>query len=146
MTQQTTYKPNIKWYQDKQSITFEIDHRDVQNESIKIEPTQISIKFSQDEKNYEDVLELFSEVNESSSKVNRSGFSINVHLEKKEQVFWKYLTKNDSQRRNIKVDWSNFNDSEEEAEEEKPNPGAMGGMEGMSGMGGMDFSKMMASM
>lgn len=84
MSQPATFKPNLKWYQDKESVTFEIDHRDVQNESIKIEANQISIKFNQNEKSYEDVLELFSEVNDSSSKINRSGFSINVHLEKKE--------------------------------------------------------------
>jgi hypothetical protein len=78
---------------------------------------------------------LFSEVNDQSSKVNRSGFSINVHLEKKVQGFWKYLTKNDHQKKNIKVDWNNFNDSEEE-EEAKPN----------LDMGGMDFSQMMANM
>jgi hypothetical protein len=36
-----------------------------------------------------------------------------------ETGFWKYLTKNDKLKNNIKVDWNNFNDSEEE-EEDKP--------------------------
>ncbi len=139
MTQQTAFKPNIKWYQNKQTVTFEIDHRDVQNESIQIEPNQVSIKFVQNDKNYEDVLELFSEVNDSTSKVTKSGYSINVNLEKKDQGFWKYLTKNDQQKKNIKVDWNNFNDSEEEEQEEKTQGG-------MGGMGGMDLQQMMASM
>ena len=108
MTEATTFKPNIKWFQNKDTVTFELDHRDIQNEQIKIEPNQVSIKFTLNNKNYEDLLELFDEVNAETSSINRTGFSINVNLKKNSSNFWKHLTKNDKNRRNITVDWNNF--------------------------------------
>ncbi len=127
MSGSTTFKPNIKWYQNKDTVSFEIDHRDIQNENIKIEPNQVSINFKLDNKDYEDVLELFSEIDEVKSSIAKFGYSITVHLKKKENGFWKHLTKNDKLKRNIKVDWNNFNDSEEE--EEKKEEGLPAGMD-----------------
>ena len=47
-----------------------------------------------------------------------TGYQIKLLLIKNSSEFWKGLTKNDKQRKNIKVDWNNFNDSEEEKEAE----------------------------
>ncbi len=80
MSGSATFKPNIKWYQNKDSVTFELDHRDIKNETIKIEPQQISIQFKHENKDYEDVLELFSEIDEKNSTIAVTGYSINVHL------------------------------------------------------------------
>lgn len=98
----------------------------------------MSISFCQNNKNYSDNLELFKEIDDQSSTTNRTGFSINIHLKKKEQGFWKYLTKNDKAHNNIKVDWNNFEDSEEEPEDKN-------GMDG-GRPEGMDFSSMMNQM
>lgn len=41
----TVLKPNIKWFQNKDKVTVEIDHRDLKNEKIDITSETVSIKF-----------------------------------------------------------------------------------------------------
>lgn len=91
-----------------------MDHRDVKNQQIQIENDKVTIKFELNDNHYEDVLELEQKIKKDESKELDTGYQIKLSLVKETPAFWKYLTKNDKQRKNIKVDWNNFNDSEEE--------------------------------
>lgn len=133
MSEIKTLKPNLKWFQTKENISVEIDHRDIKGQSIQIENDKITIKFSLNGTQYEDSLDLFENIKSEESKEIDTGYQIKILLIKNTPQFWKYLTKNDKTRKNIKVDWNNFNDSEEEKEEPQ-NP-----------MGNFDMSSMMGN-
>lgn len=64
---------------------------------------------------------LSKDIDPEKSAYTVAGYCINIHVIKKESGFWKFLTENDKLNKNIKVDWNNFVDPEEE-EEEKAKP------------------------
>jgi hypothetical protein len=130
MSEIKSIKPSLKWYQTKESVIVEVDQRDLKDASVKIESDKLHIKFTSNDQLYEDTLELAHEVDASKDKEVGSDFQIRVVLTKTKAESWKSLTKNDKARKNIKVDWSNLNDSEEE--QEQPNP-----------MGNFDMSNFM---
>lgn len=45
MTEIKALKPNLKWFQTKDTLTLEIDHRDIKNPEIKIEANTVYVKF-----------------------------------------------------------------------------------------------------
>lgn len=67
MTEIKSQKPNLKWFQTKDSLTIEIDHRDIQNPEIKIEANNVHIKFQLNGNVFEDNLELFQEIKTEES-------------------------------------------------------------------------------
>lgn len=78
-------------------------------------------------------MELFDEIKTEESTQQQSGYQFRIVLKKNKEEFWKGVTKNDKTRKNIKVDWSNFNDSDEEVEKENP----------MGNMGNFDMNQFM---
>lgn len=138
MTEIKALKPNLKWFQTKDTLTLEIDHRDIKNPEIKIEANAVHVKFQLNGNQYEDSLELFEEIKTEESTQQQSGYQFKIVLKKTKEEFWKGVTKNDKARKNIKVDWSNFNDSDEEVETEKENP-----MGNMGNMGNFDMGQFM---
>lgn len=112
----STLRPNLTWYQSKETLHLQVDHRDVKGEEIVIEEQKVSIKFPGANGTYEQVLELSKPVNKEKSKYEKTGFKINVFLEKQTPEFWTGVTANDKQIKNLKVDWNNFVDPDEEEE------------------------------
>lgn len=70
------------------------------------------------------------------STTHKTGFEYIITLKKKEDSTWPRLSKDTAKRQNIKVDWNDFVDSEEEDEAEQdtgmPNFD-FGGQDGMEG-------------
>ena len=95
MTEIKAIKPNFKWFQTKDTITLEIDHRDIQNPEVKIESGSVQIKFQLNGNQYEDSLELFKEIKTEESTQQQSGYQLRIVLKKSEEEFWKGVTKND---------------------------------------------------
>jgi len=147
MSKTTTLHPFMKWSQDKKSLTIIIDARDLKNETIEVTSTGLNIEYHEDGKHYKENLVFREEVDAEKAKVSKTAFCATVHIPKKTEGTWKSLTTNDKAHGNLKVDWSHFEDSDEEKEVQDENPyanlgnmanlGGMGGMGGFPGMGGM---------
>ena len=99
---------------------IDVDHRDIKNEEITFTSTTLSVKFVEGGSTYHTELTLSKEINVDNSKYNVSGYATHIVLEKKETGFWKGVTKKDKAVRNLKVDWNNFVDPDEEEEVKKP--------------------------
>lgn len=163
------FHPALQWSQTKTTITITIDVRDLKNEKIKIDNNKITVDYQENDKHFYQELDLKDEIDSEKSNYIITGFRTTLNIVKKNEGFWKSLTLNDKSVPNLKVDWSNYVDSDEEEPEDKGaegmgnmmnmanmmnmgGMGGMGGMEGMAnmmnmggmgGMGGMpDFSKM----
>lgn len=80
MSEIKSLKPNFKWYQTKENLTVEVDHRDVKGQTIKIEGDKVYVKFSSNDKEYEDTLELAHEIVQSESKELDTGYQIKLQL------------------------------------------------------------------
>ena len=107
----------MKWYQHKDDLYITVDHRDVKGEKITFENNKINICFKEGDDDYQQELTLLKEIDPEKSNYTVAGYCINIHVVKKESGFWKFLTENDKLNKNIKVDWNNFVDPEEEEEE-----------------------------
>lgn len=143
-----TMQPILAWAQRKADIyiTVEVDCKEA-----KVEITERCVKISatSDGVDYETELPLFAEVDTETSRWTVAR-GIIVHLFKKEKARWPRLLETSERRKNIKVDWNRWIDTDDEEEAEKGGlPGAggfdmsgldfgsMGGLGGMGGMGGM---------
>ena len=144
----TALHPILTWSQNKNDITIKIDVRDLKGEKIIIEEKHLSINYSEGQKNYAQEIDLSSEVDTEKSKYTVSGFCTTILLVKKTSgVFWKSLSTNDKAMKNLKVDWSEYQDSDDEKPADDndmmkkfagmPGLGGMGGMGGMGGFPGM---------
>ena len=51
-------RPNMKWYQDKSTLHLIVDHRDVDKEQIDIEEKAVKIKFTANDVEYEQNMDL----------------------------------------------------------------------------------------
>lgn len=80
MSEIKTLKPSLKWFQTKENISVEIDHRDIKGQSIQIENDKITIKFSLNGNQYEDTLDLFENIKSEESKEIDTGYQIKILL------------------------------------------------------------------
>ena len=147
------FHPVLQWSQTKTNLTVQVDVRDLKDEKITIENKKITIDYVESGKHYYEELNLKDEIDAEKSTYVKTGFHTTLDLVKKSEGFWKSLTVNDKAIPNLKVDWSNYVDSDEEEEQPEDagmgglgnmanlmnmgNMGGMGGMGGLEGMGGM---------
>jgi len=144
--------PPIRWAQRKDRVFLTVELRDIKNEKVEwLSPSELKFSGTSDGKAYGCTINLFADSNIEESKWNVSGLHMQFNLKKKEDTFWKRLTKEDKKYTHIAVDWSKWVDEDEEEEEGNKglgqdwNPDNMrgfGGMPGMGGMGGMGMPGM----
>ena len=118
-----TLAPQIKWCQRKDRVNAKVEVRDAKSVVIKFTaPDQLEISCVSDGKTYHFDMPLFAAYDTENSSYKVFGFNIELILKKTEQVSWPRLTQSKAKMANIGVDWNNWVDSDEEAEEEEAPP------------------------
>ena len=130
--------PNIKWAQTKNCINFVIDLQNIDTFSIDCIDDKFTCSYILENDTNENEFEL-ELLNEIESFNYTYGKFINIILEKKEEIWWKRLTKEDIYKNKIKIDWDKWKD-EDDSENENED-------ENLDGMPpGMDMEQMMEMM
>ena len=118
-----TLAPQIKWCQRKDRVNLKVEVRDAKTVDIKFtSPDQLTISCASDGKNYYFDTVLFAPFDTENSSYKVFGYNIDVLIKKTEQVSWPRITQSKAKMPNIGVDWNNWVDSDEEAEEDEAPP------------------------
>lgn len=149
----TTYTPEVLWAQRSSStdaehnfiyLTLVVPDVSPASAEIALKPTSVSFKgFSNTlKRNYEVLLELYGEIDETASKISHTSRSVELKLVKKElkEEYWPRLLKDTKKMHFLKTDFDKWVDEDEQDEapqEDFSQFGGMGGMGGDMGMGGM---------
>ena len=143
---QNMLTPSISWYQNDDYVIVQLNISQLSSEKYKI--LENSIYFEGN--NYLINLDLLHPIIVDESRYDDEERYVKFTLKKSDNEKWIRLTKDKNQyKSNIKVNWDQFEDSDEELSNDESSP--MGGMDfsqmmqGMGG-GGMDFSQMMQGM
>jgi len=150
--------PPATWAQRKNLVYLNIVLEDSKNPTLKIEKDKLIFKGKggPDQKDHELNIELYGSIKPDDSKfiVRPRGTEIVLIKDDQEGPFWPRLTKDNTKKHWLRVDFSKWKDEDDESEGEvEAGPGGapgggdfeemmrqMGGLGGAGGMGGMpDF-------
>ena len=133
--------PNIFWYQTNENVIFDVHIHNLDKDIIEIKDNNFKIN----DDFYSMEFSLFGDVIDDNTEYKVFERYLRIVLKKKdEDNFWKYLSKENIYKNNIKVNWDNWKDEDDDLSENGENNvdfeqmmANMGGMPGMEGMGGM---------
>lgn len=131
--------PNIFWYQTKENVIFDIHIHNLDKNTILIKDNIFQIN----DDSYSMEFALFEDIIDDNIEYKVFERYLRIILKKKdEDNFWKYLSKENIYKNNIKVNWDNWKDEDDDLSENSENnvdfEQMMANMGGMPGMGGMD--------
>jgi len=134
-----TLTPNILWFQTRDFVIFDILVKTISEIKIDISDNKFNFSSLIDNKLYEIEFDFYNDINKEESLYISNEKYIRVKLKKINFDKWFYLTKDKNiYKNNIKVNWNEWIDSDDEEEEDKSN-------QDNSPMN-FDFAQMMQSM
>ena len=144
--------PSIFWFQDRLNVILDVHIQNLNKDTIIIKENHFSINND----TYSMQFPFFENINDDEVEYRENENYLRIIVKKEnEENFWKYLSKNNLYKNNIKVNWDNWCDEDDEEDEMDmeqmmsgmmppmdgmmpPMDGMMPGMEGMMpGMNGM---------
>ena len=129
-----SFLPELKWFQTKKVIYFDIFIKNPLNMNIKINENNFYFECLSNNNKYEIYFDLYDNINETESLYKVYDNFINVALIKKDEINWLSLTKDKNLYKNhIKVNWNSWVDSSDDENENE-------------NMNNFDFQSMMQQM
>jgi len=127
--------PSIFWFQNRENVILDIHIQNLNKNIIIIKENHFSINND----SYTMQFSFFDNINNDEIEYKETENYLRIIVKKEnEDNFWKYLSKNNIYKNNIKVNWDNWRDEDDDEENEMGMEGMMPGMEGMMpGMEGM---------
>ncbi len=141
--------PSMRWHQTNELVVVYFDVLNAKNNDIYLSDNSINFDVESDNNRYYVVLELFGSINPDESEFEIDEKSVKFMLKKEtEHMTWNSLLKDKNMyKNNIKTNWQNWVDSDDEEEDTRGQP-LMNPFD--FGMGGgnqqFDFKQMMANM
>mgnify|MGYP001394433650 CR=1 FL=1 len=148
--------PNLIWFQNKESVIIDINKVNSDNYDLKIDEKNFNYNTTLNNTIYKINFELFDEFEKFEHKIYNNQCRVIIY-KKEETSFWTRLTSSKNlYKNNIKINWNNWVDEDDDEEENMDNNmdmesmmRAMGGggmpgmgMPGMEGMGMPDMEGM----
>jgi hypothetical protein len=113
-----TFIPELKWFQTKKIVYFDILIKNASNINIKFEENNFYFECLSNNNKYEIFFDLFQNINKDDSLYKVYDNFINVALIKTIDENWLSLTKEKNlYKNNIKVNWNSWIDSSDEEDQ-----------------------------
>lgn len=107
--------PSILWAQDRTHLFITLEISDFNNQDILFTSTNISIKGTSNETNYDYKIDLYNEIDSNNSSWVIKQNCIELKILKSKAYYWQKLTK--VKKNNIKIDWQRWKDEDDEEDD-----------------------------
>jgi len=109
--------PSILWAQDRTHLFITLEIPDFNNQEILFTSTNVSIKGTSNEINYNLSIDLYNEIDSNNSSWVIKKNCIELKILKGKAYYWQKLTK--VKKNNIKIDWQRWKDEDDEEDDNR---------------------------